>query len=279
MSDFIQGGLSSNVDVTAIVISDTHWRSVSDPLSTRCGLNLPIIKAAMQAQPAYDIILHPGDIINEIAGVAMQDAFEADFTQPFYKCRGNHDYHATNAELGIPAPGYYVQDIGTVWRLIVLDSTEDGTQINSGTYKLGAVQKAWFADELDNAVTDGKFVIIMLHVPVAGFAAMKYFVRNAALDPVVSASFNATKDMMMDQYTICEQLRNYPNVKIVLAGHEHLFDNVEDRGVTHLIAGAVSGNFWQSPMPKFGENPGYARLTFFKDGAFNFAKLYYNYVE
>lgn len=273
MTDFIRGGLSSSLDFTAAAWSDTHSRTTLTN-SARCVTNLALFKTHF-LQQQFDCSFHAGDIVDESGGLAAIDDIVSSSGKPCYKARGNHDYWATNAQLGIPDPGYYTQDLGTKWRLIVLDSTEGGSQTNSGQYKLGATQKTWMENELIDALADGKYVVIMLHVPIGGFAPLKYEVRQDADDPVLAGSFNPTKDMMMDQYTLGEAFNTATNVKLVISGHWHLKDWVEDRGLIHYDPGAISGNFWQNPLTLYGEPPSYGKLNFFKDGTVAKTNLYY----
>lgn len=277
MTDIRQGALSSNLDFTAAVWSDSHSRTtLSD--SARCIANLGYFKTHLLGQQ-FDCSFHAGDISDEVSGLAAIDDIVTSTGKPCYKARGNHDYWATNAQLGIPDPGYYMQDLGTKWRLIVLDSTEGGTQINPNQYKLGATQQTFLGDELANLATDNKFGIVMLHVPIGGYAPLKYEMRQEADDPAVQANMGIIRDMMLDQYTIGEALNVVPNVKLVIAGHWHLRDWAEDRGLIHHDPGAISGNFWQSNLMLFGEVPSYSKLAFFKDGTVQKTNLYYPYIN
>lgn len=59
----------------------------------------------------------------------------------------------------------------------------------------------------------------------------------------------------------------YPNIKVVLSGHEHTIDKVEHEGVIYLNSGAVCANWWfDATYVEKGYSAGYRLIDFFEDG-------------
>lgn len=248
---------------TAAHITDLHFMDTAI-----CNARMPVFKASLQSKQ-FECIFNTGDSIeNSASYVSIYDAFKSGITQPIYAVRGNHDYGATNAQLGITA-NYYFADIGAKWRIITLYSQ------GGGNYSLGATQTAWLSALLASTPTD-RNICILIHVPVVSVAAMMYYVHEYNLNPVTSSVWNPTVDHHRDILGIVELFRQYPKVKVVLSGHEHIWDDVTYLGVRYLCGGAVSANWWRDTSYQiYYSKAGYSIIQFFDDGTVSREIIYY----
>jgi 3',5'-cyclic AMP phosphodiesterase CpdA len=154
---------------------------------------------------------------------------------PFYPTIGNHDrFWATEKDDPLYNEGlfekylqesYYSFD-HKGWHFIVLNSA----QICDGYYCVGEEQKHWLADDLAGLDAETP-IIISAHVP---FLSVYY--------PVLHGEYTA-KDTFSNFKEIWDMFEG-KNLKLVLQGHMHLYEEIKVKGVQFISAGAVSGNWW-----------------------------------
>jgi hypothetical protein len=73
--------------------------------------------------------------------------------------------------------------------------------------------------------------------------------------------------MHIDSARIIGLFDKYPNVKLCLSGHIHLYEQILYNGVTYISNGAVSGNWWKGI--RYRTDNGYAMVTLYADGTFD----------
>lgn len=165
-------------------------------------------------------------------------------------------------ELKMPHRYYSFEMKG--WYFIGLDSIngEDG-------YQLDDEQFVWLEKELAKA--QGKPVLVFNHVPIMSMGALLYYTKRKPLTEVTFPS----GDMHNDHQRIKDLFFKNKNVKVCLSGHVHYIDAVEYLGVKYLCNGAVSGNWWGSPLALDEFPPVYSLLDLYPDGSSKQQLVYY----
>ena len=101
-------------------------------------------------------------------------------------------------------------------------------------YSVGAEQLAWLKADLDT-VSPQTPVIVSLHVPMLSL----YY-------PVVEGTMKAW-DMIADSKAVVDLLKEH-NTQLVLQGHQHIYEQIQERDLWFVTAGAVSACWWQGPF-------------------------------
>lgn len=277
------------VSLTIAHVTDMHLRTEDALMKVRCEEGIAAFKESLLSQNV-DYILDTGDSLDGTVGLdtfakqsALYNNLWGDIDIPRYTAIGNHDNRGnTKADLrtlfGIPA-NYYYQDLDDKWRVIVLDSTTNGTGTQN-PYLLGATQTSWLADTL--AASADKYVIIMTHVPILSVAGMRWYIYGGA-NPVVSGTWNLTVDQHVDVYGILELFRTNPCVKLALSGHEHVYDDclsgADKNNVRFICNGAVGINWWQEDYPNAYRHTyqerGYGIIKLYSDGTVENNVIYF----
>ncbi len=145
---------------------------------------------------------------------------------------GNHDrFWHTKGEYGtglfndyFGKPYYSFEHKG--WLFIVLNSTE----ICDNKYCISDVQKEWLSSLLKK-IPSSQPIILSSHVP---FLSLYY--------PVLEGYYTDA-DTFINQKEIRGLFDNH-NLKLVLQGHQHLYEEIKVKGVQYITAGAISANWW-----------------------------------
>ncbi len=154
---------------------------------------------------------------------------------PFYFTMGNHDrYWADGPDSELNDDGLFRSYFGDAyysfahkgWLFIVLNSTQ---QCN-GTYCVDNVQQQWLVDLLART-PDSQPIVVSTHVP---FLSLYY--------PVLEGRYTA-EDTFVNQKEIFDLFGSH-NLKLVLQGHQHLYEEIKVKGVQFITAGAVSAGWW-----------------------------------
>lgn len=194
------------------------------------------IDGMKEAQPAHDLY-------KKYAGKVKQAGI------PYYPTIGNHDrfwatekndplYNAGLFEKYLHESYYSFDHKG--WHFIVLNSA----QICDGNYCVNEEQKRWI--EADLAAVDPQTpIIISSHVP---FLSVYY--------PALQGEYTAT-DTFINFKEIWDMFEE-KNLKLVLQGHMHLYEEIKVKDVQFITAGAVSANWWGGPY--HGTEEGYLKI-------------------
>jgi len=206
------------------------------------------LKQAIQSADASgaDFILTGGDNV-DVDG--MKADRKADATQLYqdykdliagsalkwYFTIGNHDRYWGDGEKGgaygealfksFFGETYYTFD-HKGWRFIVLNSTE----ICEGKYCVSDAQYRWLETVLAETPADQP-IVISTHVP---FLSLYY--------PVLEGRYTDA-DTFVNQKEIFDMFAGH-NLKLVLQGHQHLYEEIKVKGVQFITAGAVSAGWW-----------------------------------
>ncbi|MBV4359277.1 metallophosphoesterase family protein [Pinibacter aurantiacus] len=148
------------------------------------------------------------------------------------------------------------------WHFIILDSIQPK---NDGTWYecvLDDEQFDWLQKDLA-AVPSTTPVIVASHVPLVSAATV-------VVDNKVKGDQGyvlGLGSMHIDAARIVELFDKFPNVKLCLSGHIHLYEQIIYNGVTYISNGAVSGNWWKGK--RYQTVNGYAMVNLYDDGTFS----------
>lgn len=202
---------------------------------------------------------------------------------PVYSALGNHDvWYGPDAksdaeykkdkrygkqwaidELKMPSRYYSFEKKN--WKFIALDSIN-----GENGYQLDAEQIQWLEAEL-KSVTAGKHVCVFNHVPILSMGALLYSTKR---NPIADVKF-PSGDMHNDHQAIKDIFYKFKNVRLCLSGHVHYVDEIDYLGVKYLCNGAVSGNWWRSPLSLDEFAPVYTFIDFYEDGTTSHQHVYY----
>lgn len=168
---------------------------------------------------------------------------------PFYPTIGNHDrFRAVEKDDPLYNEGLFEKYIHETtysfnhkgWHFIVLNTA----QICEGKYCVNEEQKQWLANDLAK-VDKQTPIVISVHVP---FLSVYYpALRGDYTDTDTFKNFKEIWDMFANK-----------NLKLVLQGHMHLYEEIKVRGVQFITAGAVSASWWGGAY--HGTQEGYLKV-------------------
>jgi len=173
---------------------------------------------------------------------------------------GNHDrYWFSEGESGaglfssfFGKPYYSFEHKG--WKFIILNSTE----ICNNKYCISDTQKNWLIAELEKTAA-GQPIIVSSHVP---FLSLYY--------PVLEGYYTDA-DTFVNQKDV-RSLFDKHNLKLVLQGHQHLYEEIKVKGVQYITAGAICAGWWGGAF--HGTEEGFLKVSLDGD---NFSWDYVDY--
>ena len=155
---------------------------------------------------------------------------------PVYPAIGNHDrYWLSGAHSPLANTGMWRKYIGDPyysfdhkgWHFIVLNTAEPG---GNTPYRVGPEQQKWLREDLAATAVHTPIVVVA-HVP---FFSLYYpALEGRYTDTDIFANFKEILDMF-DRH----------NLKLVLQGHQHLYEEIRVLGVQFITGGAVSAGWW-----------------------------------
>lgn len=168
---------------------------------------------------------------------------------PFYPTIGNHDrfwavedndplYNGGLFEKYLHESYYSFDHKG--WHFIVLNTA----QTCDDNYCVGEEQKKWLASDLAK-VDKQTPIVVSAHVP---FLSVYY--------PALRGEYTST-DTFSNFKEIWDMFEG-KNLKLVLQGHMHLYEEIKVKGVQFITAGAVSASWWGGPY--HGTEEGYLKV-------------------
>jgi 3',5'-cyclic-AMP phosphodiesterase len=185
-----------------------------------------------------------------------------DVTDAEYKKDKRYGKQWAIDELKLPNRYYSFSSRG--WKFIALDSIN-----GSNGYQLDDEQFAWLEREIRNATTP---ILVYNHVPILSMGALLYYTKRK---PVAEVMF-PSGDMHNDHQRVKDLFHTNQQVKVCLSGHVHYVDAIEYLGVKYYCNGAVSGNWWGTPLALEEFPPVYAIIDLFEDGTSGHQLVYYN---
>ena len=159
---------------------------------------------------------------------------------PAYFTIGNHDtfdrFEGHEDKIGY---GYFEKFCGPVRQsfdhkgihFVTLNSLVPDSK---GRWSVGDEQLEWLKGDLDAAGKDTP-VIISMHVPMLSL----YY-------PVVDGIFSGA-DMVTDSKKTFDLLKRY-NVRLVLQGHQHIHEEIQERGRWFVTGGGICASWWSGPL-------------------------------
>jgi len=178
-----------------------------------------------------------------------------------YSCIGNHDpwwaasektdpmYGKDYVVKQIKAPHRYYSFSKNGWHFIILDGNNPRISLDEEQYK-------WLEADLA-AQSKGTPTLLMSHFPVFGAT------------PVLVGGNHSDNKKLKDLF-----YKQRDKVRVVLSGHNHLYDKVLYNDVWYCCNGAMSGFWWgQGDKESAGPGyyletpPGYAILKLYADGS------------
>lgn len=159
---------------------------------------------------------------------------------PAYFVIGNHDrYYFNGGKRDSLGFNVFEKTLGPTYRsfnhkgvhFILLNSLYPN---EDGPYSISPEEMAWLKRDLQQT---GKTtpIIVCIHVPMLSL----YY-------PVVDGNFIGA-DMIQNTKEVADHLMPY-NVKAVLQGHQHIYEEIRERGRWFVTAGAVSAKWWSGPL-------------------------------
>jgi len=149
----------------------------------------------------------------------------------YYGCKGTDPlYKEGMFEQYISKSYYSFENKG--WHFIVL---------NTASSIVDEKQKQWLADDLAKVDAETP-IIVSVHVP---FLSVYY--------PALEGEYRSN-DTFSNFKEIWDMFKDN-NLKLVLQGHQHLYEEIKTLDVQFITAGAVSGSWWGGDY--FGTEEGY----------------------
>lgn len=220
----------------------------------------------------FDALKQPKDRV-ETQWKLWQDIVKQDNSLPIEYAIGNHDcwgfaqkedplygkkFAMEKMHLQMP---YRSFDKGG-WHFIILDSIQPKTDDTWYTCKLDEAQFEWLKNDLAKTPSTTP-VIVVSHVPIVSAAVVVVDNKLRGNDGYVLG----LGSMHTDAPQIIEVFDQYPNIKLCLSGHIHLYEQIVYNGVTYISNGAVSGNWWKGI--RYKTDNGYAMMNLYDDGSFD----------
>lgn len=194
-----------------------------------------------------DFIIFGGDNVDSDAlGSAEQtaDSLHTRFKNivassgiPTYFTIGNHDrYYLNNGAVDSLGFNLFEKHFGKTYQsfthndvhFILLNSLYPCAE---GPYSIDAQQMEWLKTDLEQTGAETP-VVVSIHVPMLSL----YY-------PVVEGNFKGF-DMIYNTKDVFEVLNKY-NVKLILQGHQHIYEQIQERNRWFVTAGAISAYWWE----------------------------------
>ncbi|MDR1583088.1 MAG: metallophosphoesterase [Prevotellaceae bacterium] len=136
-------------------------------------------------------------------------------------------------------------------RFFVLNSVQDVA--GKDGFFVGEKQLEWLKNELSNISTSTP-IVVSTHVPVY---SMYY--------PVTDEKYIFV-DVIMNYKKLLKTFEKH-NLKLVLQGHQHLYEEIFLQNVRYITAGAVCANWWNGAF--HGTEPGFLIVEADNSGGFS----------
>jgi 3',5'-cyclic AMP phosphodiesterase CpdA len=221
-----------------------------------------------------DFVIFGGDLV-DVSGMSNKitkhqaDSIYSVFKQAvddtklrYYTTIGNHDRYYDKDNGCVEGDemfkqyfkeSYYTFEEKGV-RFFVLNSVQNVE--GKGGFYVGEKQMEWLKKELSN-IPASTPIVVSTHVPVYSI----YY-------PVVDGKY-VFVDVIMNYKELLKTFEKH-NLKLVLQGHQHLYEEIFSQNVRYITAGAVSAAWWEGPF--HGTEPGF--LIVETDGSGDFTWKY-----
>ncbi len=206
-----------------------------------------------------DFVITGGDLVMDALGTPysrvdtlynIYTGMLKEFKMPVYNTIGNHEhfgwYKRSGADPSHPEYGdkMFEKRIGPRyqrvdkhgWIFFLLDSVVKDT-LGGGYYgEIDAEQMAWLKEQLAS-IPDTVPIVISTHIPLMTLASQVYESPTVANDSgLIIVNAKQVEELLKDH-----------NLKLVLQGHLHYFEDLYVFGTSYVTAGAVSASWWEGP--------------------------------
>lgn len=170
---------------------------------------------------------------------------------PYYPAFGNHEYCRRDTENRPVAPEKYKDlfksHFGDTyytfehknWHFIVLDSIMFGKDENYYYGSIDPVQMDWLKSTLE-AIGKEKPVVVTLHVPLLSVGDQVVVDGSGKRSGFTPRSVVKRKNAQ----ELVDLFGKY-NVKLVLQGHLHMYEEILFKGIRYITGGAVCSGWWR----------------------------------
>jgi len=210
-----------------------------------------------------DFVITGGDLVMDALGQTRERAdslynlykeLVKGFKMPVYNTVGNHELFAFyNKEIDTLdtdyGEGMYRRYLGDPWHsfnhkgwhFIILKSIEQ-TPDRNYEGKVNAEQLEWLKKELDQA-NDSTPIVVSVHIPL--ITVYNHWKQGGQ-------QVNGAGSVITNGKEVMDLLRK-KNLKLVLQGHQHYYEDLFLDGVHFITGGAVSAGWWNGPIDKMEE--------------------------
>jgi 3',5'-cyclic AMP phosphodiesterase CpdA len=239
-------------------------------------------------EPQPDMIFNGGDSIMDSLNASKEettsqwklwnDVLKRENNLPVINCIGNHDVWGWGLKGDKNLTGdkdfgkqmameafdlidkYYSFD-KQGWHFIVLDSTHY-SQFKYEA-KLDEEQFEWLKNDLQS-VSSNVPIAVLSHIPILSFSSQFFSGENRKKPSTMEWAQRSL--MHTDAFEIKNLFREFKNVKLCMAGHLHMQEQLEYLGIKYIENGSVCGNWWKGNFQEF--SPAFAIIDFYPDGTF-----------
>ncbi len=211
-----------------------------------------------------DFVITGGDLIMDALGQTygradslynLYNETAQAFNMPVYNTMGNHEVFGYYASSGVDSTHalygdrFYMERIGKRyyafdhkgWRFYILDSIDEWEE--GGYYGfVDEEQIAWLKNDLD-AVDPETPICISVHIP---FVTVQTQLVQGATSP------NGRGSVITNSKEVLDLFENH-NLKLVLQGHLHFYEDIFANGTHFITGGAVSASWWRGPRGEMEE--------------------------
>ena len=247
------GAAAGEEDFSFVFLTDVH---LQPELNAEQGFR-QAIRTINRMDP--DFVITGGDQIMDALGVSFEradslydlyDEVAKEFQMPVYNTLGNHEVFAYYPESGAdtthPFYGdrlyearlgerYYAID-HKGWRFYFLDSVEEREERGGYFGFVDREQLKWLKKELAGVDTTTPLVLT-LHIPLV---TVQTQLRQGSTTP------NSQGTVVTNAREVLELFSGH-NLRLVLQGHLHAYEEIYANGILFITGGAVSGRWWHGP--------------------------------
>ncbi|MBN1251780.1 MAG: metallophosphoesterase [Bacteroidales bacterium] len=270
------GKFESKNDFKFVFITDIH---LQNELNATDGF-IKAIDSINKINP--DFVITGGDLVMDVANQTFErsdslfnlySTISKKIKMPIFNTIGNHDVFGYYKECGIkknhPEFGkkMFEHRIGKTyyrfqhknWQFFILDAIEITDSFNYAG-KIDSVQVLWLKNQLDS-IDENSPIVIVTHMPF--ITTFLQVIDNPMLA-------NNETLVVQNSKQVLELFKNH-NLKLVLQGHTHFFEDIFVNNIRFITSGAICGKWWKGS--NFGTEEGFI-LFDFSDNSFT-----YNYID
>lgn len=211
-----------------------------------------------------DFVITGGDLIMDALGQTygradslyrLYNETTEGFNMPVYNTMGNHEVFGYYESSGVDSTHalygdrFYTDRIGKRyyafnykgWRFYILDSIDEWKEGGYYGY-VDHAQIEWLTNDLE-AVDPETPLCISVHIPFV--TVQTQLVQGAT-------SSNSRGLVITNSREVLDLFENH-NLKLVLQGHLHFYEDIFANGIHFITGGAVSASWWKGPRGKLEE--------------------------